>query len=150
MDKFVPYNNCKAVCYVDGEYMVKRVEIYFVLTYHIIYKNGTFSLFYDRLSKITYCLLNYFFKANLQIPFCSPLASELKMVAKIPQINRKISILTISYYNFSLCLRVSITWIFSLMYCINKTLTRTYKRNYTILIHGYNIFIRTFPFDIFI
>ena len=87
MDKFVPYNNCKAVCYVDGEYMVKRVEIYFVLTYHIIYKNGTFSLFYDRLSKITYCLLNYFFKANLQIPFCSPLASELKMVAKIPQID---------------------------------------------------------------
>ena len=23
-----PYNNCKAVCYVDGEYTVKRVEIY--------------------------------------------------------------------------------------------------------------------------
>lgn len=28
MDKFVPYNNSKAVCYVDGEYTVKRVEIY--------------------------------------------------------------------------------------------------------------------------
>ena len=23
-----PYNNCKAVCYIDGEYTVKRVEIY--------------------------------------------------------------------------------------------------------------------------
>ena len=22
-----PYNNCKAVCYIDGEYTVKRVEI---------------------------------------------------------------------------------------------------------------------------
>ena len=23
-----PYNNCKAVCYIDGEYTVKRVEIH--------------------------------------------------------------------------------------------------------------------------
>lgn len=22
-----PYNNCKAVCYIDGEYTVKRIEI---------------------------------------------------------------------------------------------------------------------------
>ena len=22
-----PYNNCKAVCYIDGEYTVKRVEM---------------------------------------------------------------------------------------------------------------------------
>ena len=28
MDRSVdPYNNCKAVCYIDGEYTVKRVEM---------------------------------------------------------------------------------------------------------------------------
>lgn len=47
-----PYNNCKAVCYIDGEYTVKRVEMAKILFALCLQMNSILHINQSRLPQI--------------------------------------------------------------------------------------------------